>query len=66
MNHRSTEKMAETYRFRVESLRMAGSIVLAVLLLLLVPAASGRLQEAASVPDYPRIAMLWSPAEGPG
>ncbi len=67
MNQRcSVENRAVIHSFRGKSLRVAGSTVLVALLLLLVPAASRQLPEAASGPDYPRIAMLWSPAEGAG
>jgi hypothetical protein len=52
--------------FGVTAIRMTGWIVLAACLLMLAPIASGRLPDPAPVPSYPRIAMLWSEAEGPG
>ncbi len=66
VNERHVECRTGIYLLHAGSLRAASSIVLLAALLLLVPAASGQLQEAASAQDYPRIAMLWSPAEGPG
>lgn len=66
MNHKSIENRTGVHHFCLESLRATKSIALATLLLLLMPAAGAQSPESASGQGYPRIAMLWSPAEGPG
>jgi hypothetical protein len=50
----------------VAALRMTGWIVLAAWFSLFVPVLSGQLPVAPSAPEYPRIAMLWSAADGAG
>jgi hypothetical protein len=58
VNERHVKCRTGNYLLHAGSLRAASSIVLLVALLLLVPAARGQLQDAASAQDYPRIAML--------
>ncbi len=66
MNRESSEMKMSNRRLGATALRITGWIVPVSWLLLLVPSVSGRLPEPASEPDYPRIAMLWSAADGPG
>jgi hypothetical protein len=66
MNQGSVNNKSRVSLISESAFRVTTSIALMAWFLLLVPAASGRLPDPASVPGYPRIAMLWSEAEGPG